>query len=91
MSLLSRLFGGGKNTAKTESAVEYEGFRIVPTPRSEGNVYRIAARVEVEVDGEGKTHDFVRADTLNDYEAACDASVRKAKQVIDEQGKALFQ
>lgn len=89
MSLLSRLFGGGKSEPESE-AEEYEGFKITPQPAREGGRYRIGARIEKEVDGAVKSHDLIRADTLDDLQSASEASVRKAKQVIDEQGDRLF-
>ena len=80
MSLLSKLFGGGaKETVEPET---YKGFAITPTPIREGSKYRLSARIErdgVEVET------LIRADTFEGLEAASDASVRKAKQVIDEQ------
>ena len=90
MSLLSRLFGRSTTPEPEVTAETYGAFRIYPAPVSEGTVYRIAARIEAEVDGETKTHHLMRADTLNDRESAVAASVGKAKQVIDEQGMRLF-
>ena len=52
--------------------------------------FRIAALIEAEVDGEMKTHHLVRADVIRDREEAEQASIRKAKQMIDEQGARLF-
>ncbi len=37
-----------------------------------------------------RSHKLVRADTFGDRQAAMDASVAKAKQMIDEQGERLF-
>ena len=52
--------------------------------------FRLAALIEAEVEGETKTHHLVRADVIRDREEAEEASVRKAKQMIDEQGARLF-
>ncbi|WP_102110008.1 HlyU family transcriptional regulator [Oceaniglobus roseus] len=93
MSILSRLFGGnsGKPKAAEEAAAEtYEGFRIVPTPMDEGATYRVCARIEKEVGGETKSHTLIRSDTLPGREEAVAASIRKAKQLIDERGERLF-
>ncbi len=88
MSLLSRLFGGSpKPEATTET---YEGFRIIPEPHSGAGGYKIAARIEKEVGGELKTHQLLRADTVQSAEEAEALSIRKAKQLIDEQGERLF-
>ena len=90
MSWLKNLFGGGETSAPEAASEEYEGFKITPTPVREGSQWRISARIEKEVDGEVKTHMLVRADTVGDQETAEAFSVRKAKQMIDEQGERLF-
>lgn len=92
MSLLSRLFGGGggsKAPPEPES-IDHKGFKITPAPINEGGVFRIGAKIEKDVDGQMKTHDLIRADTLNDPDAAATASVDKAKQLIDQMGDRLF-
>lgn len=88
MSLLSRLFGG--STAKTPDPVIHEGFTIFPEPSKESGGYRIGARIEKEIDGEVKTHHMIRADTYGALDTASDASVDKAKQLIDQQGVTIF-
>ena len=91
MSILSRLFGGGTAPAPKEvEPVTHEGFRIYPEPAEEGGRWRINARVEKKIDGTLKTHRLIRADTLESREAATDATLAKARQVIDEQGDRLF-
>ena len=87
MSLLSRLFGGSGSGAKAEAeAVDHKGFSITPTPQKEAGGWRIGAKIEKG----GKVHDLIRADTIQDRGEAVEASVRKARQVIDEQGERLF-
>ena len=91
MSILSRLFGGGaKREAPEDPAEDYNGFRIIPAPQEESEGFRIGARIEADIDGEGKVHHFLRADVLRDRDAAVALSLRKAKQVIDEQGVQIF-
>ncbi|MGI3213058.1 HlyU family transcriptional regulator [Roseovarius tibetensis] len=91
MSILSRLFGGGsKPSARTEMSETYKGCRIVAAPQKAEGGHRVGARIEKEIGGEMKAHDLLRADTLSSYEEAETFSIRKAKQVIDEQGDALF-
>ena len=46
--------------------------------------------IEKDIGGEVKTHHVIRADTYGDEQTATDASIFKAKQVIDEQGNSLF-
>lgn len=86
MSLFSKLFGGGGSAAPEAKPETYEGFSITPTPQREGNRWRIGARIEKD----GRTHDLIRADVLEDKDSADEASVRKARQMIDEQGERLF-
>ncbi len=85
MSFFSKLFGGGGAAPepKTES---YEGFTITPNPAREGSRFRIGAVIEKD----GQSHQLIRADMLETLEEANDASIRKAKQMIDEQGARLF-
>ena len=90
MSLFSKLFGGSDKSVQ-EEPVKHEGYLIYPEPIAEGGQHRIAARIEKEIDGEPKSHRLIRADTLSDATAAADASVAKAKQLIEEQGDRLFE
>jgi hypothetical protein len=88
MKFLKKIFGGG---GPAEVPVEeHEGFRITLTPIKEGDTYRVCALIEKEVDGTTRQHQLVRADTVQGLEAAQAASLRKAKQVIDEQGERIF-
>ncbi|MCY4334565.1 MAG: HlyU family transcriptional regulator [Litoreibacter sp.] len=90
MSLFSKLFGGSKDKASEPQSVEHKGFKITPSPMREGQRLRLCALIEK---GEGdavQTHNLVRADVLDSHEAAAEAAIAKAKQVIDEQGDRLF-
>jgi len=89
MSILSRLFGA-KSEGKDIDPVEHNGYRIFADPISEGSGYRIAARIEKEHDGAVKVHQMIRADTYSGQDTAVDASVAKAKQVIDQLGDSIF-
>ena len=90
MSLLSKLFGGGSGkTAEIEPEV-YQGYRIYAEPMPEGGKFRLAARIEKDADSEVKTHQLIRADLLDSRDEAAKVSLAKARQVIDEQGDALF-
>ena len=89
MSILSKLFGGGG--AKTPPPPEhYEGFDIHLDPMPDGPRWRIAARIEKEIDGEVKVHHMIRADTYGSQETALEASISKARILIDQQGDAIF-
>jgi len=93
MSLFSKLFGGGDAGGPAKSAAKpetYKDFLIFAEPIKEGGQYRLAARIEKEVAGETRTHRLIRADTIGDATAAAEASVAKARQMIDEQGERIF-
>jgi len=89
MSLLSKLFGG-KAEAKPVQGEDYNGFTIYPEPIAEGKTFRLCARIERDVDGELKSHQLIRADTIDGKDAAIDASRNKAKQMIDQLGDGVF-
>ena len=88
---LKKLFagGGGPQTA-TGDPVEYNGYVIVPMPQKAESGWRVAGTVSKEIDGESKTHTFIRADTSADVEGTIELTVMKAKRLIDEQGDRIF-
>ena len=91
MSFLKKLFGGGGAKAPVEpETVTYKGFQITACPIEEGGQYRISARIDKTVNGEAKTHTLIRADVIRDLNEAKEASVNKAKQMIDQMGDHLF-
>lgn len=92
MSILSRLFGGGGGTPAPAAAKpeDYEGYRIFVEPIAEGSTFRLAARIEKDLDGETKTHHLIRADTFESHDRAVEATLLKARQVIDESGDRIF-
>lgn len=91
MSLLRKLFGGGgESPAKEVPPTEYNGYDITPAPQPEGGKWRIGAHIRKEIGGEAKSHHLIRADTLDSEDAAIEASLGKARQMIDEQGDRIF-
>lgn len=88
MSLLKKLFGGGKDD--TPEPEMYNGFLIFPEPIKESGGYRISARIEKEINGALRTHILIRADTYSAQETALEASLSKAKQAIDQMGDRIF-
>lgn len=84
MSIFSKLFGGG--APKQEASEDYNGYQITPTPVKEAQGFRIAAKIEKD----GKTHELIRADTYSSSDTANEASIAKARQVIDQMGDRLF-
>lgn len=86
MSIFSKLFGGGSGAEPEPEVEEYQDFKITPVPEREGSRFRIGAMIEKD----GKSHHLIRADMLETLDEANEISVRKAKQMIDEQGDRLF-
>ncbi|MGA8259990.1 MAG: HlyU family transcriptional regulator [Arenicellales bacterium] len=89
---LGRLFRGqgGTSGEKVVASETYQGFQIRAAPVGEAGGWRVAGHISKTVDGEEKTHRFVRADTCSDAESAASMTLRKAKQLIDERGDKLF-
>lgn len=75
------------NEPESMESVEYEGFIITPAPVSEEMGFRVNGTI---VKGE-KSHTFIRADVLPSQQACADEMVRKAKQMIDQQGDQFLQ
>lgn len=88
MSILSKLFGGGGKAAKEPEV--YKDFRIFSEPQQTQGGFRVGGRIEKEVGGAVKSHDFVRADILQSAEEAERYTILKAQQLIDEQGEAIL-
>ena len=89
MSILSKLFGGGSKSREPEPEL-YNDYRIYPAPEKESAGYRIGARIEKEIGGEVKVHHMIRSDTYGSEDIALEASVTKARQVIDQLGDTIF-
>lgn len=92
MSFFAKLFGRGKAEPKKTAAepVSHEGYEIIADPKAEGQQFRLSGLVTREIDGERKEHLLIRADLFSSRDEACEATIRKAKQVIKEQGDGIF-
>lgn len=97
MSLLSRLLGRGSGGSggsgpggSGPEPEEHAGFRIYAEPIKETGGHRVAGRIEKDIDGQTRRHDFVRADVCQSFDDARRISLAKARQVIDEQGEGMF-
>ncbi|MBW6420223.1 transcriptional activator HlyU [Rhizobium sp. XQZ8] len=92
-NILSMFSGGAKSAeapaSKVES-VEYAGCLIHPAPIREGSQFRLAGRIEKDVNGEILERTFVRADVFTSMEDAVEYTVKKAQQIIDQNGASLF-
>ncbi len=87
---LSRLFGGGEAADQTSAPEDYKGYAIVAAPKRDGSQWLTAGSITKDVDGETKTHEFIRADRHGDRDSATAFSLTKARQIIDEQGDTIF-
>ena len=94
MSLWKKLFGGGGDGGgKHEPAsepVEHDGFLIRATPFTEGGQYQTCGIITKEIGGEVKEHKFIRADRFASRDDAVEVTLRKARQLIDQQGEKIF-
>lgn len=94
MSFLKSLFG--RKDAKPEQpagplkSIEHNGFTIHATPYQEGGQYQLCGVIEKLVDGEMRTHRFVRADRFPGAQEAADFSIVKGQQLVDQQGDTIF-
>jgi hypothetical protein len=90
--IFNRIFGGKDRPSKTKAvdSVSYQEFEIRPAPVKEASGWRISGTIVKEVDGATREHVFIRADSCADLESAVTLTVRKARQLIDEQGEKIF-
>ncbi len=94
MSFLKSLFGRKEPTTEAPAgplkSAEYKGFTIHATPFVEGGQHQLAGVIEKEIDGEVKSHRFIRADRFPAADQAADFAIVKGRQLIDEQDEKLF-
>lgn len=94
LSGLSTLFSSNTSNSATqataEESIEYKEFNITPSPISEGGQYRLSATISKTVEGELKTHLFIRSDVIASREDCIEMTIRKTKIAIDQMGENLF-
>jgi hypothetical protein len=92
-NILSMFSGGAKPSSAPAAEAEpqiYGECRIFATPMREGQQFRLAGRIEKDVAGQILTRTFVRADMFSSMDDAVEYTVRKAQQIIDQNGPSLF-
>ena len=97
-NFLSKFFGGfgsrgregAGDTAATSVVEDYNGYSIRPAPFQDRDQWITSGVIEKQFGDEVKMHRFIRADMYPSEEAATDASVFKAKQLIDIMGDNVF-
>ncbi len=88
--LMRRLFGAD-DTAPTVAAREtYRGYELLAVPQKDANGWRVAGQIRASGDGEERIREFVRADVYPGHDDAAAVTLRKARQIVDEQGESLF-
>lgn len=92
----SKLFGAfsggdsGSTAGGKEQMQKIGEYTVYATPRKEGAQYRLAGRIEHEVNGETLVRNFVRADLFSTETDTVETTFRKAKQIIEQHGPGLF-
>ncbi|SEQ04720.1 hypothetical protein SAMN05428969_1698 [Devosia sp. YR412] len=95
MSFWKNLFGGGSSNAepagdKVLGEESHKGFLIKAIEMKAGSELQLAGTIEKEIAGELKTYRFVRADRMTSRDDLIALALSKGKQIIDEQGEAIF-
>jgi hypothetical protein len=95
MSFWKKLFGGGSDAAepagdKVLGEESYKGFLIKAIEMKAGSELQLAGTIEKDVAGELKTYRFVRADRMSSRDDLIALALGKGRQIIDEQGEAIF-
>lgn len=94
MSFFSKIFGGGNKAnsgePKSLGSEDYNGYKIEAIEMKQGSEYILAGNISKSFGDEIKTKKFIRADRLSSPQQAADAALKKAKQIIDQEGDNLF-
>lgn len=92
-NIFSAFSGASRDKAAPAATAEpqaHAGCTIHAAPIREGSQYRLAGRIEKMVDGETLERTFIRADVFTSADDAVECTFRKARQIIDQNGTALF-
>lgn len=95
MSFWKNLFGGGSSNAqpagdKVLGEESHKGFLIKAIEMKAGSELQLAGTIEKDIGGELKTYRFVRADRMSSRDDLIVLAIAKGRQIIDEQGEAIF-
>ena len=82
--------GGGAKEAAADPPTEYQGYQIRPAPREESGGWSTEAFITKVIDGEEKTHHFIRADKTGSRDGAVELTLNKCRQTIDQLGDRIF-
>jgi len=92
VGFFSKLFGSKEKTEQAVAVepVEYKGFNIYQEALAESGQYRVAGRIEKEIDGERKSHRFIRSDVVSNKDDANELMLKKSQMFIDQMGDNIF-
>jgi hypothetical protein len=95
MSFWKNLFGGGSSNAEPEGdkvigQEDYKGFLIKAIEMKAGSELQLAGTIEKDIGGELKTYRFIRADRMSSRDDLQALALAKGRQIVDEQGEAIF-
>lgn len=95
MSFWKNLFGGGSSAAEPEGdkiigEEAYKDFVIKAIEMKAGSELQLAGIIEKDVAGERKSHRFIRADRMTSRDDLIALALAKGRQIVDEQGEAIF-
>jgi len=87
--------GGGSESSDASAAAPaepetYKDCLIVAKPIREGSQWRLAGSISREIEGERFERTFIRADLFGSEAEARSFTIRKAQQIIDQNGASLF-
>lgn len=95
MSFLKKLFGGRSESKapagdKVLGEESYKGHSIKAIEMRAGSELQLAGKIEKEIGGELKIYRFVRADRMSSVDDLTVLALSKGRQIIDEQGDAIY-
>jgi hypothetical protein len=94
VSFWKNLFGGSSSAEPEGDKVlgeeSHKGFLIKAIEMKAGSELQLAGTIEKEIGGELKTYRFVRADRMTSRDDLIVLAISKGRQIIDEQGEAIF-
>ena len=89
---LKKLSGGSRGSGEpaAEPATQYKDYTIVPAPREESGGWTTEATITRVIDGQTRTHRFIRADKAGSRDGAVELTLNKCRQTIDQMGDRIF-
>ncbi|TPW33535.1 transcriptional activator HlyU [Martelella alba] len=81
---------GGKENDQAVQSIVHEDCIIFAEPVREGTQYRLKGRIEKEVGDETLVRTFIRADLFASQDEAIEWSLKKGKQIVEQNGRSLF-